>query len=112
MGTTRRIAGRRSPGTSLYTLAQKVTNLEVLRILSSIGPSETMHFQTWQDKAGNALPITDTDIGFPGSTGATVSFADLTQAQGETKPESLQGDTLRANLIMPEPCHFLDPARH
>jgi len=44
-------------GSSLYpTLAQKVTNLEVLRILLSIGPSETMHFQTWQDKAGNALP--------------------------------------------------------
>ena len=98
-------------GTSLYpTLAQKVTNLEVLRILLSIGPSETMHFQTWQDKAGNALPITDTDIGFPGSTGATVSFADLSQAQAETNPESLNGDTLRANLIMPEPCHFLDPA--
>ncbi len=98
-------------GTSLYpTLAQKVTNLEVLRILLSIGPSETMHFQTWQDKAGNALPITDTDIGFPGSTGATVTFADLTKAQGETNPESLNGDTLQSNLIMPEPCHFLDPA--
>src|SRR6266478_3848458 len=41
-------------GTSLYpTLAPKVSNLEVLRILLSIGPSETMHFQTWQDKAGN-----------------------------------------------------------
>ena len=53
-------------GTSLYpTLAQKVTNLEVLRILLSIGPSETMHFQTWQYKAGNALPITDTDTGSP-----------------------------------------------
>jgi len=98
-------------GTSLYpTLAQKVTNLEVLRILLSIGPSETMHFQTWQDKAGNALPITDTDVGFPGSTGATVSFADLTKAQGETSPESLNGDTLQSNLIMPEPCHFLNPA--
>src|SRR5258705_7255016 len=42
-------------GTSLYpTLALKVNNLEVLRVLLSIGPSETMHFQTWQDKAGNA----------------------------------------------------------
>jgi hypothetical protein len=98
-------------GSSLYpTLAQKVTNLEVLRILLSIGPSETMHFQTWQDKAGNALPITDTDVGFPGSTGATVSFADLTKAQGETNPESLNGDTLQSNLIMPEPCHFLNPS--
>jgi hypothetical protein len=96
-------------GTSLYpTLAQQVTNLEVLRVLLSIGPSETMHFQTWQDKAGNALAITSTDAGFPGSTGASVTFSDLTQARGETSPESLNGDTLQANLIMPEPTHFLD----
>jgi hypothetical protein len=95
-------------GTSLYpTLAQQVSNPEVLRVLLSIGPSETMHFQTWQDKAGNALAITDTDKGFPGSTGATVTFSVLSQAQGETNPESLNGDTLQANLIMPEPCHFL-----
>ncbi len=94
-------------GTSLYpTLAQKVTNLQVLRVLLSIGPSETMHFQTWQDKAGNALPLTDVDNG-PGGTGASVTFTDLTQAQGETDPESLNGDTLQANLIMPEPTHFL-----
>jgi len=94
-------------GTSLYpTLAQKVSNLEVLRVLLSIGPSETMHFQTWQDKAGNALPLTDVDNG-PGGTGATVTFTDLTQAQGETDPESLKGDTLQSNLIMPEPTHFL-----
>lgn len=97
-------------GTSLYpTLAQKVTNLQVLRVLLSIGPSEAMHFQTWQDKAGNALPISDTDTGFTGSTGATVTFTDLKGAQGETDPESLNGDTLQANLIMPEPTHFLDP---
>ena len=96
-------------GSSLYpTLAQKVTNLEVLRILLSIGPSETMHFQTWQDKAGNALPISDTDNG-SGGTGATVTFSTLSAAQGETNPESLNGDTLQANLIMPEPTHFLDP---
>src|ERR1700730_6608939 len=42
-------------GTSLYpSLAQRVTSPEVLRIVLSIGPTETMHFQTWQDKAGNA----------------------------------------------------------
>ena len=42
-------------GTSLYpSLAQRVIDPEVLRILLSIGPTETMHFQTWQDKAGNA----------------------------------------------------------
>src|SRR5260370_21704063 len=43
-------------GTSLYPpLAQGVTNLEVLRILLSIGPTETMHFQVWHDKAGAAV---------------------------------------------------------
>ncbi|HEY2546394.1 MAG TPA: hypothetical protein VGI46_10040, partial [Candidatus Acidoferrum sp.] len=94
-------------GTSLYpALAQNVTNLEVLRVLLSIGPSETMHFQTWQDKAGNALPLTDVDGG-PGGTGASVTFTNLAAAQGETNPESLTGNTLQANLIMPEPTHFL-----
>jgi len=83
-------------GTSLYaTLAQKVTSLEVLRILLSIGGSEIMHFQTWQDKAGNATPLTFTDP----VNKSTVTFDDLTTNQ----PEDLQ-----ANLIMPEPCDFLD----
>ncbi len=92
-------------GTSLYpTLAQHVSNLEVLRILLSIGPSETMHFQTWQDKAGNATPLTNVDP----VNSSTVTFTDLKGAQGETNPESLNGDTLQANLIMPEPTHFLD----
>ena len=92
-------------GTSLYpTLAQHVTNLEVLRILLSIGPSETMHFQTWQDKAGNATPLTDVDP----VNNSTVTFTTLSAAQGETSPESLNGDTLQSNLIMPEPTHFLD----
>jgi hypothetical protein len=96
-------------GTSLYpTLAQKVNNLEVLRILLSIGPSETMHFQTWQDKAGNANqgnpPLTVTDP----VNNSTVTFFDLHIAQGETNPESTNGDTLQANLIMPEPTHFLN----
>jgi Ferritin-like domain len=93
-------------GTSLYpALAQHVTNLEVLRILLSIGPSETMHFQTWQDKAGNATPLTDVDP----VNNSTVTFTNLAAAQGETNPESLNGDTLQANLIMPEPTHFLNP---
>jgi len=82
-------------GTSLYaTLAQKVTSLEVLRILISIGGSEIMHFQTWQDKAGNATPLTDHDP----INNSTVTFVDLTTGQPET---------LQANLIMPEPCEFI-----
>jgi hypothetical protein len=82
-------------GTSLYaTLAQKVTSLEVLRILLSIGGSEIMHFQTWQDKAGNGTPLTD----FDPINNSTVTFTDLTTGQPET---------LQANLIMPEPCEFI-----
>ena len=99
-------------GSSLYpTLAQKVTNLEVLRILLSIGPSETMHFQTWQDKAGNANagnpnPFTVTDP----VNNSTVTFTDLSQALGESPDETTNaGLVLQANLIMPEPTHFLDP---
>lgn len=85
-------------GTSLYhTMTQKVSSLQVLRILVSIGGSEIMHFQTWQDKAGNALPLTDVDP----VTGSTVTFVDLTTGQPET---------LQANLIMPEPCQFINPA--
>ena len=78
-------------GTSLYaTMAQKVTSLEVLRIVLSIGGTETMHFQTWHDKAGNAKPLTDGALVFPDLTN------DIPQ------PESLQ-----SNLIMPEPTIFL-----
>jgi hypothetical protein len=93
-------------GTSLYpALAPHVTNPEVLRILLSIGPSEAMHFQTWQDKAGNATPLTV----FDKTNNSSVTFSNLQDAQGETDPESLNGDTLQANLIMPEPTHFLNP---
>ena len=78
-------------GTSLYpTLAQGVTNLEVLRILLSIGPSETMHFQTWHDKAGNAPAVTDPTNG--------LMFPNLVAPA----PEAVQ-----SNLIMPEPTIFL-----
>ena len=49
-------------GSSLYpALAQRATDVEVLRILMSIGPTETMHFQTWSDVAGNAPPLTAVD---------------------------------------------------
>lgn len=52
-------------GSSLYPQhAQRAASVEVLRILLSIGPTETSHFQTWHDKAGNAVstplaPLTD-----------------------------------------------------
>ena len=95
-------------GTSLYpSLAQRVTDPEVLRILLSIGPTETMHFQTWQDKAGNANTNPNGPPGFPPFTvhdpknNSDVTFVDL-----HFLPVSQQ-EALQANLIMPEPCPFL-----
>ena len=84
-------------GNSLYpAMAQRATSVEVLRILISIGPTETMHFQTWQDKAGNAPPLTAVDP----VTGVSVTFPDLNSPP-------LGGETFQTNLIMPEPCRFL-----
>src|SRR4029450_9492713 len=61
-------------GSSLYpSLAQRATDVQVLRILMSIGPTETMHFQTWSDVAGNAPPLFAVDP----VTGVRVRFPDL-----------------------------------
>jgi Ferritin-like domain len=84
-------------GNSLYpSMAQRATSVEVLRILISIGPTETMHFQTWQDKAGNAPPLTAVDP----MTGVSVTFPDLNSPP-------FGGEDFQTNLIMPEPCPFL-----
>jgi hypothetical protein len=81
-------------GTSLYpSMALRATSTEVLRILISIGPTETMHFQTWQDKAGNSPALTAVDP----VTHVSVTFPDLSDG----------GELLQNNLIMPEPCPFL-----
>jgi len=80
-------------GNSLYpSMAQRANSVEVLRILISIGPTETMHFQTWSDKAGNAPPLTDPTNG--------LVFPDLNSPP-------FGGETFQTNLIMPEPCPFL-----
>jgi Ferritin-like domain len=84
-------------GNSLYpAMAQRATSVEVLRILISIGPTETMHFQTWSDKAGNAPPLTAVDP----VTGVSVTFPNLNSSP-------FGGQTFQTNLIMPEPCPFL-----
>ena len=85
-------------GNSLYpAMAQRASSVEVLRILISIGPTETMHFQTWSDKAGNAVstplaPLTDPTNG--------LMFPDLNSPP-------FGGEDFQTNLIMPEPCPFL-----
>jgi len=84
-------------GNSLYpSLAQRASSVEVLRILISIGPTETMHFQTWSDKAGNAPPVSAVDP----VTGVSVTFPDLNSPP-------FGGELFQTNLIMPEPCPFL-----
>ena len=83
-------------GSSLYSsLALKATNLTVLRIVVSIGGAEVNHFAIWHDKAGNAPAVT-----IPGSGG--VRFPDMEDFNGNQAKQN--------NLIMPEPCAFIDPA--
>jgi Ferritin-like domain len=80
-------------GTSLYpSLAQRVSDPEVLRVLLSIGPTEAMHFQTWHDKAGNAPPLIDPTN--------ELEFPNLNEAP-------FGGEEFKTNLIMPEPTIFL-----
>ena len=80
-------------GTSLYpSVAQRVTSVEVLRILLAIGPTETAHFQTWHDKAGNAKVVTDPTNG--------LAFPNLNSPP-------FGGEDFQTNLIMPEPTIFL-----
>jgi len=87
-----------SGGTSLYpSLAQRVNSVEVLRVVLSIGGTEIAHFQTWHDKAGNAVadplaPLTD-------PTNPKLVFPNLNVTPG--------GEDFQTNLIMPEPCPFL-----
>jgi Ferritin-like domain len=82
-------------GTSLYAaLALKVTNPTVLKILLSIGGAEVNHFAIWHDKAGNAPEVT---ISGPGG----VRFPDMEDFAGNEAKQN--------NLIMPEPCAFLQP---
>ena len=80
-------------GNSLYpSMAQRASSVEVLRILISIGPTETMHFQTWSDLAGDTPAIRDPTNG--------LTFVDLNSPP-------FGGETFTTSLIMPEPCPFL-----
>ena len=85
-------------GNSLYpAMAQRASSVEVLRILISIGPTETMHFQTWADKAGNAPPLPAV---VDPVTKVSVTFPDLNSSP-------FGGEDFQTNLIMPEPCPFI-----
>ena len=74
-----------------------MTSVEVLQILLSIGATETMHFQVWHDKAGNAPAGTDPTSG--------LTFPDLNNDQ---PPPGTVREDVQTNLIMPEPTAFLN----
>jgi len=83
-------------GASLYSsMALKVRDLEVLRIVISIGGVEIDHFALWHDKLGNAVAqplagVTDPETG--------VTFPDLNNPPTELS---------QTNKILPEPTDFL-----
>src|SRR5580704_17991656 len=88
-------------GTLRIALALRVTSVEVQQIVTSMGPIESIHFQTWHEKAGKAPAVVDPTNG--------LSFPDLndgidpnTGASGTAVLEMFQ-----TNLIMPVPCPFI-----
>jgi len=100
-------------GSSLYpVLALKATNLEVLRILISIGGVEIDHFSLWHDKMGNAVakpvaPFTDSVTG--------LTFSDFNDPANQhnallsAADQKAGSQMFQTNLIQPEPCEFLSP---
>jgi hypothetical protein len=81
-------------------LAQRVMNAEVLRILLSIGPTETSHFTVSHDKAGDFIPLTDPTNG--------LTFPDLNNPANV--PSRFTEEDFETNLIMSEPTAFLSRA--
>jgi len=88
-------------GSLRLALAQRVTDVEVLQIVISMAPIESMHFQTWHEKAGNAPPLIDptNNLTFPNLNNG---IDPNTGASGAAVKEMFQ-----PNLIMPEPCPFI-----
>ena len=83
-------------GSSLYsTLALQVTDVEVLRIVVSIGGTEVDHFGVWQDTAANVVEPPLAGVRDP-ETGTF--FPNL-------KKQNLE--TTRPNNIFPRPCEFI-----
>lgn len=75
-------------GASLYThMTEKASGPLVLRIVSSIGGTEVYHFAIWDDKAGDAPPLTTSD--------------------GLVFPDLNADPATQTNRIMPKACEFI-----
>ena len=84
-------------GSSLYpTLALQVTDVEVLRIVLSIGGVEIDHFGLWHDKAGNAVNAPLAGVTDPETK---LTFPNLNSPATELT---------QTNKILPEPCDFIN----
>ena len=85
-------------GSTLYSaLAQKANNVEVLKIVVSIGGDEVAHFLEWVDFSGNSVqppiaPLTDPETG--------ITFPNF---------DKTFNPALQTNLIFPVPCEFISP---
>lgn len=85
-------------GSTLYSaMAQKASNVEVLRIVVSIGGDEVAHFLEWVDFAGNGVQ--------PPVAPFTDHVSGLTFPNFDAKPDP----ALQTNLIFPVPCEFISP---
>jgi hypothetical protein len=86
-------------GSSLYdSFLPKADSEEVIRIIAAIGGSEVIHFEVWQDKAGNAPPV-------PFNTGAL--FPQLPIAPNQEANGIDPASPNDTNQIMPRPCKFI-----
>jgi len=84
-------------GSTLYSaMAQKTSNLEVLRIVVSIGGDEVAHFLEWVDFAGNGVqpPV--------------APFTDPTNGLTFPNFNATGNPLLQTNLIFPVPCEFIN----
>jgi len=88
-------------GTLRIALALRVTSVEVQQIVTSMGPIESMHFQTWHEKAGKAPAVVDPTNG--------LSFPDLNDGIDPNSGASGTAvlEMFQTNLIMPVPCPFI-----
>jgi hypothetical protein len=90
-------------GASLYqSFLTKATSTEVIQIIGAIGGSEIQHFQTWQDKAGNALEVVNPNTG-------QILFPQLPLAPALPNPPdgTDNASPTDTNQIFPAPCAFI-----